>query len=66
MAADTKIVQRGLLLLILVGTLAGLPLDRSIFPQPYIEPATVYRLRFESSGAYRDAKLYIPHAEAAA
>jgi broad specificity phosphatase PhoE len=59
-------VSHGDPILILVGTLSGLPLDRHIFPQPYIEPGIVYRMRFDAAGACRDIKLLVPHAEAAA
>lgn len=59
-------VSHGDPMLILVGTLRGLPLDASIFPRPYIEPATVYRMRFDAAGACRDLELFVPHAEAAA
>jgi broad specificity phosphatase PhoE len=48
--------------LILVGTLRGLPLDVSIFPRPYIQPATVYRMRFDADGRCRDLQMFVPHA----
>ena len=60
-------VSHGDPILILVGSLSGLPLDpRKIFPRPYIEPGVLYRLRFDSGGAFQDIELLVPHAEAAA
>jgi probable phosphoglycerate mutase len=59
-------VSHGDPILILVGTLSGLALDRHIFPQPYIQPGIVYRMRFDAAGACRDIELLVPHAEAAA
>jgi broad specificity phosphatase PhoE len=59
-------VSHGDPILILVGTLQGLPLNAEIFPRPYIEPATVYRMRFDASERCRDMELFVPHAEAAA
>jgi len=60
-------VSHGDPILILVGTLSGLPLEpRQIFPRPYIEPGVLYRMRFEQAGALRDLQLLIPHAQAAA
>jgi probable phosphoglycerate mutase len=59
-------VSHGDPILILVGTLSGLPLDRRIFPQPYILPGVVYRMRFDAAGACGEIKLLVPHAEAAA
>jgi probable phosphoglycerate mutase len=60
-------VSHGDPILILVGTLSGLPLDsRRIFPRPYIEPGVLYRMRFDASGACQDVKLLVPHAKAAA
>jgi broad specificity phosphatase PhoE len=60
-------VSHGDPILILVGTLSGLPLDaRQIFPRPYIQPGVVYQMRFDASGACRDVRLVTPHAEAAA
>jgi broad specificity phosphatase PhoE len=55
-------VSHGDPILILVGTLQGLPLDASIFPRPYIEPATVYQMRFDAAGRCRDLHKHIPHA----
>ena len=64
---DVLGVSHGDPILILVGTLSGLPLDsRRIFPRPYIEPGVLYRLRFDSSGAFQDVEFVVPHAEAAA
>jgi broad specificity phosphatase PhoE len=60
-------VSHGDPILVLVGTLTGLPLDpRHIFPRPYIGTGILYRLRFDASGACQDVKLLVPHAEAAA
>jgi broad specificity phosphatase PhoE len=60
-------VSHGDPILILVGTLTGLPLDpHKIFPRPYIEPGVLYRLRFDDTGACQEATLLVPHAEAAA
>jgi broad specificity phosphatase PhoE len=60
-------VSHGDPILILVGTLSGLPLEPSkIFPRPYIEPGVLYRMRFDSTQKFRDLELYIPHAQAAA
>ena len=60
-------VSHGDPILILVGTLRGLPLDpRHIFPRPYIELGVVYKLRFDSQGTCRGVELFIPHAEQAA
>jgi broad specificity phosphatase PhoE len=54
-------------MLILVGSLSGLPLDRAvIFPQPYIQPGTVFRMRFDSQSNLRDVQPFVPHAEKAA
>jgi broad specificity phosphatase PhoE len=59
-------VSHGDPILILIGTLQGLPLDAGIFPRPYIEPATVYRMRFDALDACREVEVFVPHAEAAA
>jgi broad specificity phosphatase PhoE len=59
-------VSHGDPILILVGTLQGLPLDAQIFPRPYIEPATVYRLRFDQHYTCQNLELFVPHAEKAA
>jgi broad specificity phosphatase PhoE len=65
--ADVVGVSHGDPILILVGTLRGIPLDpRRIFPQPYIEPGVVYRLGFDAQGSCRDVQLFRPYAEAAA
>jgi probable phosphoglycerate mutase len=60
-------VSHGDPILILAGTLRGLPLvpDR-IFPRPYIETGALYHLRFDEKGACREVQLLVPHAEAAA
>jgi broad specificity phosphatase PhoE len=60
-------VSHGDPILILVGTLSGLPLDpHRIFPRPYIEPGVMYRLSFDAAGACEDIELLVPHAQAAA
>lgn len=60
-------VSHGDPILILVGTLGGLPLDpRKIFPRPYIQPGVLYQMRFDAAGGCRDVQLLVPHAEAAA
>jgi broad specificity phosphatase PhoE len=60
-------VSHGDPILILVGTLKGLPLEpRHIFPRPYIAPGVLYRLRFDARGTYQSVELQIPHEEAAA
>jgi broad specificity phosphatase PhoE len=60
-------VSHGDPILILVGTLSGLPLEpRNIFPRPYIEPGVLYRMRFDTAGACRGVELRVPHAEVAA
>jgi broad specificity phosphatase PhoE len=59
-------VSHGDPILILVGALHGLPLNRHIFPQPYIEPGTVFRMRFVSDDTLRDIEPFVPHAEQAA
>jgi len=59
-------VSHGDPILILVGTLQGLPLDARIFPRPYIPTGTVYRLRFDADGTVRDISDFVPHAEVAA
>jgi broad specificity phosphatase PhoE len=54
-------------MLILVGSLSGLPLDRAvIFPQPYIQPGTVFRMRFDPQFNLHDVQPFVPHAEKAA
>jgi broad specificity phosphatase PhoE len=60
-------VSHGDPILILAGTLRGLPLvpDR-IFPRPYIETGALYQMRFNSHGDCHDVELLVPHAEAAA
>jgi probable phosphoglycerate mutase len=60
-------VSHGDPILILVAGLRGLPLERQrIFANPYIEPATVFRLRFESAASRPEVQQFVPHAEAAA
>jgi broad specificity phosphatase PhoE len=60
-------VSHGDPILILAGTLQGLPLiPERIFPRPYIETGTLYRLRFDAQGTCREVQLLVPHAQAAA
>jgi probable phosphoglycerate mutase len=60
-------VSHGDPILILVGALRGLPLDTAaLFPQPYIETGTVFRMRFDALGNVRDVEAFVPHAEQAA
>jgi probable phosphoglycerate mutase len=60
-------VSHGDPILILVGTLTGMPLDpRHIFPRPYIAPGILYRLDFDASDACAEIELLVPHAQAAA
>jgi broad specificity phosphatase PhoE len=59
-------VSHGDPILILVGGLRGLALDRQIFPQPYIATGTVFRMRFDELGSLRDLEPFVPHAEQAA
>jgi broad specificity phosphatase PhoE len=60
-------VSHGDPILIIVGTLRGLPLDpHRIFPRPYIEPGVLYRMRFDAQASAPDVQVYVPHAEAAA
>jgi len=65
--AEVLGVSHGDPVLILAGTLRGLPLvaDR-IFPRPYIATGCVYRLRFDADGNCRDVEFRVPHAQAAA
>jgi broad specificity phosphatase PhoE len=60
-------VSHGDPVLILAGTLRGLPLvPERIFPRPYIDTGSVYRLQFDTHGACREVELLVPHAQAAA
>jgi broad specificity phosphatase PhoE len=64
---DVLGVSHGDPILILVGTLRGLPLEPTeIFPRPYIATGALYRARFDPDGNCRDVELFVPHAEAAA
>lgn len=65
--SDVLAVSHGDPILILVGTLSGLPLEpRRIFPRPYIQTGVLYRMRFDPSGACTGLEFRVPHAEAAA
>ncbi len=57
-------VSHGDPILILVGTMQGLPLNAEIFPRPYIDPATVYRMRFDATGRCVDLQKHVPHSDA--
>jgi broad specificity phosphatase PhoE len=60
-------VSHGDPILILAGTLRGLPLEPAhIFPRPYIETGALYRLQFDAHGVFHDVQFLVPHAEAAA
>ncbi len=60
-------VSHGDPLLILLGDLRGLPLELTkIRPVEYIPTASVFRLSFDGRGMFRDADMFVPHAEAAA
>jgi broad specificity phosphatase PhoE len=59
-------VSHGDPILVLVGTMRGLPLDTRIFPRPYLATGTVFRLRFDARGVCHSIEEYVPHAEAAA
>lgn len=60
-------VSHGDPILILVGTLSGLPLDPlQIFPRPYIGTGVLYRLMIDPNGACQQVEMFVPHAEAAA
>jgi broad specificity phosphatase PhoE len=65
--AEVLGVSHGDPVLILAGTLRGLPLvaDR-IFPRPYIATGCMYRLRFDAQGECREVEFLVPHAQAAA
>ena len=64
--AEVVGVSHGDPILILVGALRGLPLDKRIFPPQYIETGTVFRMRFDTQGTLRDIENFVPHADAAA
>ena len=60
-------VSHGDPILVLVGSLQGLPLDsQRIFPKPYIETATVFRLDFDAAGRCQQIDKHVPHAAVAA
>jgi broad specificity phosphatase PhoE len=65
--AEVLGVSHGDPILILAGTLRGLPLDpASMFPRPYIETGALYRLAFDADGKCHEVDLLVPHAEVAA
>ena len=65
--AEVLGVSHGDPVLILAGTLNGLPLaPERIFPRPYIPTGCVYRLRFDAFGTCRDVEFLVPHEQAAA
>lgn len=54
-------VSHGDPMLILVAELRGIPMDRRlIFPSPYIEPATVFRLEIDDRGRLVDCEMRAP------
>jgi broad specificity phosphatase PhoE len=60
-------VSHGDPMLILAGSLRGLPLHRDhIFPRPYIPTGALYRLRFDGQRECREVELLVPHAQVAA
>jgi broad specificity phosphatase PhoE len=60
-------ISHGDPILILVGSLRGLPLEgRRLFPTPYIRPATVFRLEFEAAGQCRAIEELVPYEDLAA
>ena len=65
--AEVLGVSHGDPVLILAGTLRGLPLlpDR-IFPKQYIETGCLYRVRFDADGKCCEVEFLVPHAQAAA
>jgi broad specificity phosphatase PhoE len=65
--AEVVGVSHGDPILILAGSLRGLPLvPERIFPRPYIETGALYRFRFDAQNVCREVELLVPHAEAAA
>ena len=65
--AEVVGVSHGDPILILVGHLRGLPLEsRRIFPQPYIPPATVFRLEFDRENRCRGVEQLVPYEDLAA
>jgi|SRR5579859_1178718 len=65
--AEVLGVSHGDPVLILAGTLRGLPLVPDlIFPRPYIATGCLYRLRFDAHGNCRDVEFCVPHEQAAA
>jgi broad specificity phosphatase PhoE len=65
--ADVLGVSHGDPILVLAGTLRGLPLDpASIFPRPYIETGALFRMEFDAHQKCQAIDLLVPHAEAAA
>ena len=60
-------VSHGDPVLIMAGTLRGLPLvPERIFPRPYIATGCVYRLRFNARDECREVEFLVPHEQAAA
>jgi broad specificity phosphatase PhoE len=60
-------VSHGDPILILVGSLRGVPLDsRRLFPTPYIRPATVFRLEFDAASTCRGIEELVPYEDLAA
>jgi broad specificity phosphatase PhoE len=65
--SEVVAVSHGDPILILAGTLQGLPLvAEHIFPRPYIDTGAVYRLSFDARARCQDVTLLVPHAQGAA
>jgi probable phosphoglycerate mutase len=60
-------ISHGDPILILVGSLRGLPLEgRRLFPTPYIRPATVFQLEFDAARQCRAIEELVPYEDLAA
>lgn len=60
-------VTHGDPILILVADLRGLPMDLGLVrPAVYIPTASVFRLTFDSQGAFSEATMFVPYEQAAA
>jgi broad specificity phosphatase PhoE len=60
-------VSHGDPILILAGTMRGLPLHQDhIFPRPYIDTGALFRMQFDAARRCRDVQLLVPHARVAA
>jgi probable phosphoglycerate mutase len=66
-AGEVVGISHGDPILILVGSLRGLPLEgRRLFPTPYIQPATVFRLEFDLENNCRAIEQLVPYEDLAA